>query len=87
MLAENLATQVVNNGSFNCNAAKILVVSESWPQRQELLTSLQEILQEMPTRRAYYPGAQERFGEADGGQDGDAAWTGGRRRAAVDADS
>jgi hypothetical protein len=84
MLAENLATQVVNNGSFNCNAAKILVVSESWPQRQELLTTLQEILQEMPTRRAYYPGAQDRFAKLTAGKtvtrlgragDGELPWT------------
>jgi hypothetical protein len=68
MLAENIATQVVNNGSFNCNAAKILVLSESWPQRQELLKSLQEILQDMPTRRAYYPGAQERFAKLTAGK-------------------
>ena len=68
MLAENIATQMVNNGSFNCNAAKILVLSESWPQRQELLKSLQEILQDMPTRRAYYPGAQERFAKLTAGK-------------------
>ena len=68
MLAENIATQVVNNGSFNCNAAKILVLSESWPQRQELLKSLQEILQELPTRRAYYPGAQDRFAKLTAGK-------------------
>src|SRR5262249_5544939 len=33
-VAENVATQVVNNASFNCNAAKVLVTSESWPQRE-----------------------------------------------------
>lgn len=84
MLAENIATQVVNNGSFNCNAAKILVVSESWPQRQELLKQIQEIFQEMPTRRAYYPGAQERFAKLTQGKtvtrlgragDGELPWT------------
>ncbi|MBL8631657.1 MAG: aldehyde dehydrogenase family protein [Myxococcales bacterium] len=68
MLAENIVTQVVNNGSFNCNAAKILMLSESWPQRQELLKTVQEIFQEIPTRRAYYPGAQDRFAKLTAGK-------------------
>ena len=84
MLAENIATQVENKGSFNCNAAKVLVVSESWPQRQELLTQVQEILQDIPPRRAYYPGAFERFAKLTANRtvrqmgragDGELPWT------------
>ena len=36
----NVAGMVVNNGSFNCNAAKMLVTSKSWPQREEFLRVL-----------------------------------------------
>lgn len=60
-VAENIATQMVNNGSFNCNAAKMLVVGEKWPQRAALLAHLREILGEMPQRKAYYPGARARY--------------------------
>jgi hypothetical protein len=84
ILAENIATQVVNNGSFNCNAAKMLVVSEAWPQRQELLTLIADIFQNIAPRRAYYPGAQDRFAKLTDGKtvrklgragDGELPWT------------
>ena len=36
-MARNVATMVANNGSFNCNAAKMLVTSRAWPQRDAFL--------------------------------------------------
>lgn len=60
-VAENVATQMVNNASFNCNAAKVLLMSEGWPQREALMTHLRDILSETPTRVAYYPGANDRY--------------------------
>ena len=60
-VAENITSQVVNNASFNCNAAKMLVLSKHWPQREQLLTHLRELLSTMPTRLAYYPGAADRY--------------------------
>lgn len=67
-VAENIATQVVNNASFNCNAAKILVMSEGWPQRDALWTELRDVLSSMPSRRAYYPGARARFEQLTAGR-------------------
>ncbi len=58
--AENVATMLTNNASFNCVAAKVLVTSSDWPQREEFLDALAEVLAQIPTRRAYYPGAVER---------------------------
>ncbi|MBI3272361.1 MAG: aldehyde dehydrogenase family protein [Planctomycetes bacterium] len=59
--ARNVATMVGNNGSFNCNAAKILVTSKSWPQRAAFLDRVRKALGETPLRKAYYPGASERY--------------------------
>ena len=59
--AENLATQMTQNGGFNCNATKVIVTAESWPQRDELLERLRSVLADLPPRPAYYPGAQERY--------------------------
>jgi acyl-CoA reductase-like NAD-dependent aldehyde dehydrogenase len=59
--ALNIASQVQNNGSFNCNAAKLVIESASWEQRKPLLDEIRRILKAMPQRKAYYPGAEERY--------------------------
>ena len=58
--AENVATQMTNNAGFNCNAARVLITWQAWPQRVAFLDQLREILRRLPGRKAYYPGAQER---------------------------
>lgn len=69
--ARNVLTMVWNNGSFNCNAAKMLVTSRSWPQRQRFLGMIEDGLRALPTRLAYYPGAIERYESlARGGRSG-----------------
>ncbi len=60
-LAENLANQVTNNGSFNCNAAKVIVVSEGWSQREAFWQHLHDIFATVRPRMSYYPGAQDRY--------------------------
>jgi hypothetical protein len=52
---------VGHNGSFNCNAAKVLIVAEGWAHRDAFLKQVKEELSKMPSRRAYYPGAQQRY--------------------------
>ncbi len=59
--AQNVATQMVQNGGFNCNATKVLVTHEAWPQRRRFLDLVGEVLAALPPRPAYYPGAEERF--------------------------
>lgn len=59
--AENVATQMTQNGGFNCNAAKLLVLSKGWPQKEAFLTALRDVLKSLPPRPAYYPGAQDRW--------------------------
>ena len=59
--AENLVAMLANNAGFNCNATRVLVTHAGWAQRGELLDAVRAILAETPTRRAYYPGAGDRF--------------------------
>lgn len=59
--AQNVATMLANNASFNCNAAKLLVTSAGWSQREAFLEQLRRTLEQISPRQAYYPGADERF--------------------------
>ena len=59
--AENLATQIGNNGGFNCNACKVIILHEGWPQKQAFMDTLRTVLARAPQRKAYYPGAEERY--------------------------
>ena len=59
--AQNLATMLTNNAGFNCNAGRVIVQHAAWPQRQTLLKKTREVLAQVPVRKAYYPGATDRF--------------------------
>jgi aldehyde dehydrogenase (NAD(P)+) len=59
--ARNVVTMIAQNASFNCNAAKMLITSSAWPQRDKFLGLVEEGLAKVPTRKAYYPGAFERY--------------------------
>lgn len=59
--ARSIAGMVTQNGSFNCNAAKVVVVARGWAQRDEFLQALRRALTEAAPRKAYYPGAQQRY--------------------------
>jgi aldehyde dehydrogenase (NAD(P)+) len=57
----NIAGMVANNASFNCNSAKLLVTSKAWSGRGALLDRIEAGLKTVPPRKAWYPGAQERW--------------------------
>jgi hypothetical protein len=59
--ARNVASMVAHNASFNCTAAKVLVLARGWSQREAFLQRLHEVFMHLPARRAYYPGAEERY--------------------------
>jgi hypothetical protein len=59
--AENLAAMIVNNASFNCIAAKLILTWKAWPDRRRFLDKVQQVLDRSPRRKAYYPGARDRF--------------------------
>ena len=59
--AKNVVTMVFNNASFNCNAAKMLITAKGWGQRDKFLDLVAKGLASAPTRKAYYPGAFDRY--------------------------
>ncbi|RYZ36745.1 MAG: aldehyde dehydrogenase [Myxococcaceae bacterium] len=59
--ADDIAGMVANNASFNCNAAKLLVQPKDWNKRGQFVDRIQASLGHAPVRRAYYPGADERW--------------------------
>ncbi len=59
--ARHIASMIAHNGSFNCNAAKALVLPKEWDKLEEFKRVLKETLKDMPPRKAYYPGAQQRY--------------------------
>jgi acyl-CoA reductase-like NAD-dependent aldehyde dehydrogenase len=85
--ARNVASQVVNNASFNCNAGKMLVLPKCWPQEKLFLELVEKALSTARPRKAYYPGAIERWEQltagrssmktlgGDGPSDGALPWT------------
>ena len=59
--AENLTTMVANNGSFNCNATKLILTHAGWDLRESFLKVVESTLAQAPRRKAYYPGAHDRY--------------------------
>ncbi len=59
--AENIVASVVNNASFNCVATKVVLTWKGWPQRDRFLDLLNATLVAVPPRKAYYPGAEDRY--------------------------
>jgi len=66
--ATSMASMITNNASFNCNAGKMMVLSKKWPQRERFLALLGERLARARPRKAYYPGARDRYQELTAGR-------------------
>lgn len=60
--ARQIAGMVLVNNGFNCNAPKLLVTARNWPQREAFLDAIREAFRTAPKRKAWYPGAEERWG-------------------------
>ncbi len=58
--ALNVASSLINNAGFNCNATRVIVQHEQWSQREAFLDALRGVFQEQPDRKPYYPGATDR---------------------------
>ena len=59
--ARHVAGMVTQNASFNCNAGKVLVLARGWLQRDAFVREVRAALARTPPRKAYYPGAAERW--------------------------
>lgn len=59
--AENIAGMITNNASFNCNAAKMIVTPKGWAKRDWLFDRVMSTVAQVPARKAWYPGAKDRY--------------------------
>ena len=59
--AEHVASMLTNNAGFNCVAARVVITPAGWQGRDAFLDGVRAVLAATPTRRAWYPGAAERF--------------------------
>ena len=61
--AKHIATWLVINAGFNCLTPRVLIQHRSWTQRNSLMDAVGRLLDRVPPRYAYYPGAQDRHAE------------------------
>ena len=62
--AENVVTQRLHNGGYNCIAGQVVVLSSDWPQKAEFLAAVRSVLAAVPDRAAWYPGSDDRVAAA-----------------------
>jgi acyl-CoA reductase-like NAD-dependent aldehyde dehydrogenase len=58
---DNIASMLVQNGGFNCIAARAIVTHRSWTRRRDLVDAVRDSLRRAEQRVPYYPGAVERW--------------------------
>jgi aldehyde dehydrogenase (NAD(P)+) len=58
---ESITAAIANNASFNCNSAKLLIQPKGWEGASKLHAALAASLKNTPVRKAYYPGAEDRW--------------------------
>ncbi len=58
--ADHVVSQKMNNSGFNCVAAQILVLPESWELSDVFLEEVRNQLADLDDRNAYYPGVGDR---------------------------
>jgi len=59
--AEAVAAAFTMNASFFCNSAKMMVMPKGWAGSTNFIKAIQEICASIEPRKAYYPGAQDRW--------------------------
>ena len=59
--AEDVASGLTFNASFNCNANKVVILPRNWALRDRFLRGLRQTLERAADRLAYYPGARQRL--------------------------
>lgn len=58
--AQNIATQRLHNGGFNCIASQVLVLPDGWGKAGQLEQAVMQAIADAPDRPAYYPGTEQR---------------------------
>ena len=61
--AKYISTWLVANAGFACLTPRVIVQHKSWNCRNQLIEKIGQVLSDVPTRRAFYPGAMQRHAE------------------------
>lgn len=59
--AENVASWLYENAGCSCNSPRVIVQHAEWSLRDAFLDALRAQFRKLPPRRAFYPGACERY--------------------------
>ena len=58
--AEHLATWITANAGFGCLTPRVVIQHKTWAYRKAFVDAIGHTLEQVETRKAYYPGAKER---------------------------
>lgn len=58
--AENIVTQKLHNGGFNCIASQVVILPAGWEGTPKLVAAVDDVMRHALDRPAYYPGAAQR---------------------------
>jgi hypothetical protein len=61
--AKHIATWLAVNAGFACLTPRVIIQHDSWPHGINLMEEVGKNFENYPTRKAYYPGAEERHAE------------------------
>jgi acyl-CoA reductase-like NAD-dependent aldehyde dehydrogenase len=59
--AEQVATQKLHNSGFNCVACQVLIMPQTWAQKDAFVNALEQTIGNSEGRALYYPGAKDRL--------------------------
>ena len=61
--ARYISTWLVANAGFGCLTPRVIIQYKNWEYRNDLVDAIASVLDQVPTREAYYPGAAQRQAE------------------------
>lgn len=59
--AEQIVTQKLHNGGFNCIASQVVILPSAWDGTPKLIAEIEDVMRDALDRPAYYPGAEDRI--------------------------
>ncbi|MEO7373033.1 MAG: aldehyde dehydrogenase family protein [Terrimesophilobacter sp.] len=62
--AENIATQRLHNGGYNCIASQVVILPSGWALKDAFVAEIADALDRAPKRPTYYPGSDQRVAAA-----------------------
>ena len=62
--AENIATQRLHNGGYNCIASQVVILPSGWALKDAFVAEIADALDRAPKRARYYPGSDRRVSAA-----------------------